>query len=624
MNNLYRLSRYLRPYGSRMIAAVAATCGVGIATLGIVTQLPPILDRLNGEVEGSSIGGALQTGVTTAELVRLAGSLVVLYMLLGISRFLSAYLMGSVGFSMVRDLRCDLFRHLELLSLDFHTRHSTGGLMSRVTADVLAVQEVLSRVLVDVLRDGLTVIGLVGYMFWLDGRLALAVLIGAPALVSVITRLGGRLRGASLDTQRGLGEASALLLETLTGIRIVKAFGMEEFEAEKFRRAAERLYRSSTRALRLASISSPLMELIAAVGGSAVLFYGAIQIQSGVLTSGQLVTFLLAAFMTYSPIRRLGAANARVQAGAAASDRIFEILDAPVEVGYVGAEYGSVSPAALPAGSGGGNGASGRPDGSRPMPAIVEGFRFADVRFAYCDAEGELRDVLHGVSFEIPAGRAVALVGSSGAGKSTIANLIPRFYDPSAGAVEIDGTDLRDLRIADLRSQIGIVTQETILFNDTVRNNIAYGRPSVPMEAVRRAARTALADSFIEELPQGYETVLGERGLRLSGGQRQRIAIARALLKNAPILILDEATSNLDERSERRVQEALANLMEGRTTLIIAHRLTTVRRADLIIVLDRGHILESGTHLELVARPGPYKDLYSLQFADVAGPPPGS
>ncbi len=216
------------------------------------------------------------------------------------------------------------------------------------------------------------------------------------------------------------------------------------------------------------------------------------------------------------------------------------------------------------------------------------------------------------------------MVGSSGAGKSTIANLIPRFYDPSAGAVEIDGTDLRDLRIAELRSQIGIVTQETILFNDTVRNNIAYGRPSVPMEAVRRAARTALADSFIEELPQGYETVLGERGLRLSGGQRQRIAIARALLKNAPILILDEATSNLDERSERRVQEALANLMEGRTTLIIAHRLTTVRRADLIIVLDRGHILESGTHLELVARPGPYKDLYSLQFADVAGPPPGS
>ena len=625
MNNLYRLSRYLRPYSSRMIAAVAATCGVGIATLGIVTLLPPILDRLNGDVEGLPVDAALQTAVTTTELLRLAGSLVVLYMLLGIARFLSTYLMGSVGFSMVRDLRCDLFRHLELLPLDFHTRHSTGGLMSRVTVDVLAVQEVLSRVLVDILKDGLTVIGLIGYMFWLDWRLALAVLIGAPALVSVITRLGGRLRSASLDTQRGLGDASALLQETLTGIRIVKAFGMEEFEAAKFRRAAERLYCSSTRALRLASISSPLMELIAAVGGSAVLFYGAFQIRSGALTSGQLVTFLLAAFITYSPIRRLGAANARVHTAAAASDRIFEILDAPVEVGYAGAEYTAVGRAALPASvSGGGNGASGRTAGSMPMPAIVEGFRFVQVRFAYRDGEGELRDVLHGVSFEIPAGRAVALVGTSGAGKSTIANLIPRFYDPSAGVVEIDGTDLRDLRIADLRSQIGIVTQETILFNDTVRNNIAYGRPSVPMEAVEQAASAALADSFIEELPQGYETVLGERGLTLSGGQRQRIAIARALLKNAPILILDEATSNLDERSERRVQEALANLMEGRTTLIIAHRLTTVRRADLIIVLDRGRILESGTHDELVARPGPYKDLYSLHFADVAGPAQGS
>ncbi len=252
------------------------------------------------------------------------------------------------------------------------------------------------------------------------------------------------------------------------------------------------------------------------------------------------------------------------------------------------------------------------------MPAIVDGVTFDRVRFAYRDATGELKDVLHDVSFEIPAGRAVALVGRSGAGKSTIANLIPRFYDPTAGAVAVDGVDLRRIRVTELRSQIGMVTQETILFNDTVRNNIAYGRPSVPIAAVERAARSAKADAFIEDLPQGYETVLGERGLMLSGGQRQRIAIARALLKNAPILVLDEATSNLDERSEREVQEALTNLMEGRTTLIIAHRLTTVRRADLIIVLDEGRILEMGTHHELVSRPGPYKDLYSLQFVDVA------
>lgn len=623
MNNLYRLSRYVRPYGSRMIAAVAAMCGVSLATVAIISLLEPILDEAlqpRRIIDGLAVDDALQMSATTEDLLRLAGSLVILYVLLGIARFLSTYLLGAVGFSIVRDLRCDLFRHLELLPLDFHTRHSTGGLMSRVTADVLVVQEVLARVIGDILRDGLTVIGLLGLMFWLDWRLALAVLVGAPALVSVITRFGRRLRRASRDTQQGLGDAATLLQETLTGIRIVKAFSMEEFEAEKFRRAAERLYRHSTRALRLASISSPLMELIAAVGGAAVLLYGAFQIQRGALTPGQLFTFLAAAFTTYSPIRRLGAANARVQAAAAASDRIFEILDAPVEVGYAGAEYGAAGPPPVTAEPGDAS----RARGSLPMPAIVHGFRFIDVRFAYCDAEGELRDVLHGVSFEIPAGRAIALVGSSGAGKSTIANLIPRFYDPTAGAVEIDGTDLRDLRIGDLRGQIGIVTQETILFNDTVRNNIAYGRPAVPMEAVRQAARTALADSFIEELPQGYATVLGERGLRLSGGQRQRIAIARALLKNAPILILDEATSNLDERSERLVQEALANLMEGRTTLIIAHRLSTVRRADLIIVLDQGRILESGTHHELVARPGPYKDLYSLQFADVVGPAPGS
>ena len=335
--------------------------------------------------------------------------------------------------------------------------------------------------------------------------------------------------------------------------------------------------------------------------------------------------FLTAAIASYSPVRRLGAANARVQAAGAAADRIFEILDAPVEAGHAAGGYQAAAGRLGPAPARG-NGAAAAAEGGEPlpMPAIVDGIGFEDVRFAYCDAEGELRDVLHQVSFKLPAGRAVALVGRSGAGKSTIANLIPRFYDPTGGRVTVDGVDLRNIAVADLRSQIGIVTQETILFNDTVRNNIAYGRPSVSHEEVEAAARAALAHAFVEELPQGYETVLGEGGLMLSGGQRQRVAIARALLKNAPILILDEATSNLDERSERDVQEALTNLMEGRTTLIIAHRLTTVRRADLIIVMDRGRVLETGTHHELVARPGPYKDLYALQFVDIAEAAPGS
>ncbi|MGD8330101.1 MAG: ABC transporter ATP-binding protein [Acidobacteriota bacterium] len=622
MNNLYRLRRYLRSYVLRLVAGTAAMCGVALCTVQIVRMLQPILDYGLGAA-GDAVAAAVPVGEAggTDYLMELAAALVFLYVVLGISRFLSEYLMGSVGHSIVRDLRCDLFRHLELLPLDFHTRHSTGGLMSRVTSDVLAVQEVLSRVFVDILRDGLTVVGLIGLMFWIDWRLALAVLFGAPVLVSIITRLSRRLRSASRDTQEGLGEASGLLQETLTGIRIVKAFGMEGFEAEKFRLAAERLYRHSTRALRLGSISAPLMEMIAALGGVSVLIYGAYQIRTEALTTGELFTFLVAAFSTYSPIRRLGAANARVQAAASAADRLFEILDEPVEPGYVESGY-EVAGGLLPAAAARSNGAGRGP--ATPMPAIVEGIRFEGVRFAYRDADGELKEVLHEVSFDLPAGQAVALVGRSGGGKSTIANLIPRFYDPTGGRVTVDGVDLRDIPLVDLRSQVGIVTQETILFNDTVRNNIAYGRPSVALEAVEAAARAALAHPFIEELPQGYETMLGERGLMLSGGQRQRIAIARALLKNAPILILDEATSNLDERSEREVQEALSNLMEGRTTLIIAHRLTTVRRADLIIVLDRGRILEAGTHHELVARPGPYKDLYSLQFVDAAGAAGGS
>jgi subfamily B ATP-binding cassette protein MsbA len=355
------------------------------------------------------------------------------------------------------------------------------------------------------------------------------------------------------------------------------------------------------------------MELIAALGGAAVLLYGATQIQEEALTTGGFFSFLAAAFATYAPIRRLGAANARVQTAAAAADRVFDILDSDVEAGYreaAGAPAAAAPGAVVAAESRGAVAA---------MQAITRGISFETVRFAYQEAEGRLKDVLHDVDLEIPAGRAVALVGHSGAGKSTIANLIPRFYDPTAGAVRVDGCDIREIPLDELRSRIGMVTQETILFNDTVRSNIAYGRPEVPIEAVEEAAAAALADGFIRELPQGYETVLGERGLLLSGGQRQRIAIARALLKNAPILILDEATSNLDERSERQVQEALANLMAGRTTLIIAHRLTTVRRADLIVVLDHGRILESGTHDELVGRPGPYKDLYSLQFLDAAG-----
>ncbi|MFQ5742267.1 MAG: ABC transporter ATP-binding protein [Acidobacteriota bacterium] len=600
MTNLYRLLRYLRPYASRMTAAIGAMMVVAAASVTIAALFKPIFDE------------ALQANVSRAFLLRLAGVFVLTYLVLGIARFLSTYLMGAVGFAVVRDLRVGLFRHLQLLPIDFLARHSTGGLMSRVTSDVLAVQEALSRVLVDLMREALTLVGLVAYMFYIDWFLSLLTLTVAPVVISIITRMSRKLRRASREAQEGLGDISSLLQEALTGIRIVKAFCMEGFEAEKFRRAAERLFRHALRAHRLDSIGSPLMEFIGALGGAAVLIYGALQITTGGLTIGDFASFLIAAFATYAPLRRLSSVNARLQMAAAAADRLFEILDTPAEPGYEIALPPSGATAAevpfLPADC----------QQGLPMPGIVRGISFERVRFAYRDLEGVQQDVLHDVDFEIPAGSAVALVGSSGAGKTTIANLIPRFYDPTGGGVCIDGVDIREIRLADLRGQIGMVSQETILFNDTVRNNIAYGQPSVSDATVEEAARAALAHGFIENLQDGYATILGEQGFRLSGGQRQRVAIARALLKNAPILILDEATSNLDERSEQQVQKALANLMQGRTTLIIAHRLTTVRRADLIVVLDKGRVVEVGTHGELLTHRGLYSDLYSLQFADAA------
>ncbi|NKB87945.1 MAG: ATP-binding cassette domain-containing protein [Acidobacteria bacterium] len=590
MSNLKRLARFVKPHSTRMAGAVVAMGGVAAATFAVFWLFEPLLDR------------TLVQDADLAFVRMLAGVLVLLYLSLGIARYLSSYLMGSVGFAVVRDLRVEVYRHLQFLPLGFHNSRSIGGLMSRVTSDVLAIQEALTRVFVDLLRETLTLVALLGLMFWRDWLLALVVLAAAPLLVFVIDRLGKRLRRASREAQRGLGDLSALLQETLQGIRVVKAFGMEHAETEKFRRSSERLYRHSLHAERLAALGSPLMEFIGACAGAGVLLYGSWRISQGGLTLGQFGSFLLAAFGTYAPIRRLSTANVRVQAAAAAADRLFEILDAPIEP-LLGSEDWDAQETSLIA-----------PPGTEPMPPLVQGIKFENVGFSYDDG-GPTRDVLHSVDLSVPAGSAVALVGESGAGKTTLANLIPRFHTPTSGRVCVDGVDLQDIRLVDLRSQISVVTQETILFNDSVRANIAYCQPGVTDAAVRTAAEAAFAHDFIEALPDGYDTVLGERGLRLSGGQRQRIAIARALLKNAPILILDEATSNLDVRSDRQVQSALVNLMEGRTTLIIAHRLSTIQNADLIVVIDGGAVVEQGTHDQLLARMGPYQRLYAMHFA---------
>jgi len=591
MTNLKRLLRFVKPHQQRMAGAAAAMGAVAAANFAILRMVEPIID------------GTLVVTADARYVRMLAGVLVMLYLAMGIARYLSTYLMGSVGFAVVRDLRVHLYRHLQFLPLDFHASRSTGGLMSRVTSDVLAIQEALTRVLVDLLRESLMLIGCLAVMFYVDWVLALIVLAAAPLLVSVIGRLGKRLRKASHEAQRGLGQLSALLQETLTGIRVVKAFGMEHAETEKFRRAAERLFRHSLHAERLAAISSPLMEFIGAAAGAAVLLYGSWRITEGALTPGQFVMFLVASFATYAPLRRLSNANVRIQAAAAASERIFEILDSPVEPLVGSAEWPD-----------GGELAVIEAPGTREMPALVHGITFENVCFAYDDG-GPTRQVLHDINLSVPAGSAIALVGESGGGKSTIANLIPRFHSPTEGSVKIDGVDVREVQLVGLRSQISVVTQETILFNDSVRANIAYCQPGISDDAVERAAQAAFANEFIAALPEGYDTVIGERGLRLSGGQRQRIAIARALLKNAPILILDEATSNLDVRSDRLVQEALVNLMEGRTTMIIAHRLSTVQTADMIVVIDGGRVVEQGTHDQLLARMGPYQRLYAMHFA---------
>ncbi len=598
MTNLRRLSPFVRPYVSRMLGAIAAMAALATANAAIIYMLRFVVDE------------AFVTSAVATDVRMLAAAIVLLYLTLGIARYLSSYLMGSVGFAVVRDLRVHVYRHLQFLPLGFHARRSTGSLMSRVTSDVLAIQEALTRVFVDLLRESMTLVGLIALMLYTDWVLALLVLTVGPVVATVIGALGKRLRRVSRAAQQGLGEISALLQETLTGIRVVKAFGMEQPESEKFRRAAERLYRHSLHAERLSAIGSPLMEFIGACGGALVVIYGSWQIAQAQLTPGELTSFLASALLTYAPLRRLSSANVRVQAAASAADRLFEVLDEPVEplpaadrLRLIGGSLSEPVAGFEP---------------TVPMPALVHGLRFESVAFEYADGGGE--QVLHDIDLEIRAGSAVAFVGPSGSGKSTLANLIPRFYEPSSGRVAIDDVDLKGIRLDELRAQIAMVTQETILFNDSVRANIGYCQPNVSAEAVESAARAAFAHEFISKLPQGYETVLGERGLRLSGGQRQRIAIARALLKNAPILILDEATSNLDVRSDRLVQEALVNLMEGRTTVIIAHRLSTIRNVDLIVVIEGGRVVEQGTHEQLLSRMGAYQRLYALHFAAAVEP----
>ena len=519
-------------------------------------------------------------------LLQWCAALLLVYLVKGLGAYSSAFVMTDIGQRVVRDLRDQLFRHILDQSATFFSRHTSGQLMSRITNDVNQVQQAVSETVGDLMREGLSVIGLALFLFYKDARLALVAVTGAPLVVYPLVRFGKRIRSTTRRSQEQLEQLSHVTAEAFTGHRIVKAFGAEAHEEQRFRRASQRLYRTNLKVTSALAILPPLMELLGGLAVVGLIWYGSHQIAEKTVSPGDFAAFVAAAFMMYAPIKKLSRVNATLQQAMAASERIFEILDTHSEVPE-------------------------RPD-AQPLPRLRQAIEFRNVSFSY---DGVSKTILRDVSFVVRAGQAVAIVGLSGAGKTTLANLVPRFYDVSAGNILIDGVDVRDGTLASLRSQIGIVTQDTVLFDETIASNITYGTPGASREEVEAAARAAHAHEFIITLPDQYETRIGERGQKLSGGQRQRVAIARALLRNSPILILDEATSSLDAESELLVQDALQTLMRNRTSFVIAHRLSTVRRADAIIVLERGRVAEIGRHDELLARPGGvYAKLYSLQI----------
>jgi subfamily B ATP-binding cassette protein MsbA len=610
MRQLTRLLRYVRPFLLQLFPGVALLAGVGFLEAFRLILLKPVLDRVLNPASGSEnillftiprIGRPVYLQQFVPSTMHnawtiVAFALVASTILKGLLDYAGTYLVNHAGFGMITDLRDDLYNAILRQSAAFFSKHATGTLLSTMVSDIDRVQYAMSSVLAEFLQQIFTFIFTAAAVVVIGGRLAWVLLLFAPIIVYSSRKIGSRVRHHTRRGQDKLAEIQNILHETITGNRIVKAFNTENWEISRFRQAARRLFRANLRSVAAAAISSPLMDVLGAIAVALLLLLGRNQIKSGELTTGAFVAFIAAVFSLYNPVRKFAQFNNNFQQALGASSEIFRFMDLEDDV--------REKPRA------------------KTMPKFSGSVQFEQVSFSYAaESEGgEAREVLRNIDLEVKRGEVLAIVGSSGAGKSTLVHLIPRFFDASGGRVLIDGYDIRDVTLASLRAQIGIVTQDTILFNDTVRNNIAYGQPFIPQKEVEAAARAALAHDFIRAMPAGYDTPIGERGVRLSGGERQRLAIARALLKNAPILILDEATSALDSESESLVQTALHNLMEGRTVFVIAHRLSTVRRANRIVVIENGTIADVGPHDELMSRLGTYRRLYDLQFTNLEAP----
>jgi subfamily B ATP-binding cassette protein MsbA len=603
LRRIWRLLLYVRPYALYSLASVVLMAVVGAMAAFRILLVKPIFDNVLSPDAPPGLVLLFRIPHTdnvinlqrflpshfhnawTVVAVALVGSA----LLKSVCDYFGTYLVNRAGFGMITDLRNDLYNAVLRRSVAFFQKHTTGTLLSTLINDIEKVQFAMSSVMSDFLQQFFTLIFTAVAVVIVGGKLAWVLLLFLPVVVLSARRIGRRVRQTTRRGQDKLAEIQNILHETITGNRIVKAFGMELWEMNRFRRAARRLFDANLKSVKVQAISSPLMDLIASMAIALLLLVGRWSIQQKQMTAGSFITFLIAVFTLYDPVRKFAAFYNNFQQALGASEEIFKFMDAVDDVQEKKRAF--------------------------VLKGFSEGIRFENVGFAYASEEGETKQVLQGINLTVQPGEVIALVGPSGAGKSSLVNLIPRFFDVNEGRILIDGHDLRDVTIASLREQIGKVTQETVLFNDTVRNNIAYGQPDVPLSKVEEAARMALAHEFILNMPDGYNTKIGEKGTRLSGGERQRLAIARAILKNAPILILDEATSALDMESERYVQAALANLMRGRTVFVIAHRLSTVRRATRIAVIEGGQITEIGTHEELMQHSGTYQRLYRMQFS---------